>query len=1353
MHGGFFTTRPVLAVALLLVWFSSQASVALSSSVTTSVDTGKQQIEQRDAVDEAKGGVAKRIAEDRDTQGFIIEFNEPGVVRKLLDNTPAVVRLNNQPQTSTAQSSQVGAQHQTLRASLTSSKAMAIRQSLRQQQSQWLTRLNATLSTSSSGLQVGHQFTDLLNALELHIEPDQARQLLSDPAVKAIYPNRIRRRLLDGSLEAIKAASAWQQVGGTRSAGSGVRIAIVDSGIAVNHPMFDDTNIPPPPNEYRVDDDHCARVDPSFCNNKIILARAATPSPEFNVFSGEYQSPRDYEGHGTHVAGTAAGVSVQTEFNGNQVTLSGVAPAAYLMIYKGLYTTTSAPDISSGTDAMLIAMLEAALNDGADVINNSWGSAEGEPPSGIYAPILQQLEAAGVVVVFAAGNSGPDQQSISCPACNDDVLAVGSSLNPRLFANRLDVPAINLSGRPALLSGPITPSSDTVHEIVHLGSIEANNQLGCDPIQQIGQITDRLVLIERGECFFAEKINHAQTAGALGVVIYNNVNGGELPILMGGLSDDQRIPSWMIAASDGLKLADYLDQNESTEVRISASINRTTSRGAQLLIDATSSRGPNGDPSQLKPDLIAPGSPILSAVSADVYQDDFTQLNGTSMAAPHVSGAAAVVRAQHPQLTANEVRAILMNTAHFSNLKKSDGQRIANNFDTGAGLLDVAAATQASLLIQESSVQSPNCANVCTFSVTLSNLSSKAQTVELESLIHPQNTAKLSVIFNSSTVTLPPEASLDVTFTVVLSDVLTADYQHARLIFRTSTQSYSIPVSVYPSANQTGDFVATTTPRNIASDDRVQLTSRYVHTQRNETVMFTANINERLRVVADSVDLTLDGRSLMPTVTDQKIQWSGQLTGAEVSSQPSQAIADYNLSNGRPAYTPLATLNASTLVCGINCDDLSLPLSLERPITYFGNSYQQMHVSTNGYVSLGAVNSQIGSANPLLLPSDVSPNNLVAPLWTDFDLDGSSSIDDGFGRILVADVDQKYFVIEWEDVEIFGSANNRNSFQLWFEYDTGNVHFVYGELDQDALSTAAFTNRLSIGLENSSGMIGTNVSYITSTERFGVIPSDYSEMAVSINGGSQLALDVSADVVELDATFDDQITTNEDQNVIFDVLENDDISTLVSLFTVDTSTTSVFAAAVSNTDFAPVIENTLEIIESPRFGQLEQINGSQLRYMPDENRNGTDSFIYQVARDDGTDTASTVEISVLAVNDSPIITVSAPQQVSSNQTFRVSVDASDVDDDELSVTIDDRNTSSLELTAPSQAQLLTIPVSVSDGESTITREVRITVLADTIDESQSNSGGGVIYRWFLYLLLCVFSYRAARYMLLKTVRE
>ena len=324
----------------------------------------------------------------------------------------------------------------------------SFRQTLVKQKTQMeslLQQRSAALEQSTPGLKVLSQYSVLFNGLHVEVLANEASKLALREDVKAVFPVKKRYLSLDASHQVTKTQAAWQALGGQSEAGKGIKIAVVDTGIRNENPMFSDNGFTAPDlsgNSHLVDNpDYCRSDlgDASFCNNKLIVARAIDPAQHgMGIYSGEYLTPKGFDGHGTHVAGIAAGNPVMIEHNRASVEVSGAAPGAYLMVYKALYMSDMG--LAFGTDTMLLEALEMAVLDGADIINNSWGAGSGEDPSAsIYQEVFANAEALGIVVVNAAGNTGHPGATINCPACIESGIAVANSTHGRFFGNRLTV--------------------------------------------------------------------------------------------------------------------------------------------------------------------------------------------------------------------------------------------------------------------------------------------------------------------------------------------------------------------------------------------------------------------------------------------------------------------------------------------------------------------------------------------------------------------------------------------------------------------------------------------------------------------------------------------------------------------------------------------------------------------------------------------------------------------------------------------------------------------------------------------------------------------------------------------------
>lgn len=213
-------------------------------------------------------------------------------------------------------------------------------------------------------------------------------------------------------------ADYWQFEPVAAEAGQGVRIAIIDSGIDPEHPMFAAAG-PASDNAVEPSNDYCRLTDPAFCTDKIVGARHYTPT--FAIADNESLSPLDTVGIGTFLAGTAAGNSYTGELEGEQVSISGAAPGAQLLIYKAFYRDQSGQPRSSRS--MLVMAIEDAIADGADIVNISWG--EGGTVNkyrSIFSEIIGERSGPGPAFIASAGNQGPATDTIECPACFSDIV-------------------------------------------------------------------------------------------------------------------------------------------------------------------------------------------------------------------------------------------------------------------------------------------------------------------------------------------------------------------------------------------------------------------------------------------------------------------------------------------------------------------------------------------------------------------------------------------------------------------------------------------------------------------------------------------------------------------------------------------------------------------------------------------------------------------------------------------------------------------------------------------------------------------------------------------------------------------
>ncbi len=599
---------------------------------------------------------------------------------------------------------------------------------LQAEQAAFLNSLQTVLPSASvdtyineNGMQVQSTYQIVFNGMA--IDPGTSdlkaamQAIRSIPGVKGVYHDYAHQQDLYASVPLINAPAAWDNsvIGGMENAGAGIKIASMDGGVHHAAPMFDGTG-------YKYPDGWPlgGLGDAQNNNGKIIASRAYfrswdPPAPgDENTWPGEHGTP-----HGNHTTGIMAGDVVTATYAGTTVgQISGVAPKAWIMSYRVFYA--SSHGIGSFYDAEGIAALEDIAADGADVLNNSWG---GGPTSagGEFDPLDQALintAAAGVFISMSAGNAGPGTATTDHPS--DDYINVAASTTAGTYAlGRLSVTAPEpitdtLQDMPYAAAdfGPAIPAGQVfTYTYKTAASVDPTNVTGCSPFPA-GAFDGVAAVISRGGCYFANKVYYAQQAGATFAVIYNNAGDGLVGMAFGcdyavGCSpSDITISSIFVGQTNGEGMVDWYAANgDASELTLDTTAFQVGN--TPDVIADFSSRGP-GVGSVLKPEIAAPGVNILShgytpGATGEARHLGWGQASGTSMAAPHVAGAAALIRQIHPDWTNAEIKSALMSTSKYMGVFVSDGSH-AQPLDMGAGRLDLTNAADPGVMLDPPSL-------------------------------------------------------------------------------------------------------------------------------------------------------------------------------------------------------------------------------------------------------------------------------------------------------------------------------------------------------------------------------------------------------------------------------------------------------------------------------------------------------------------------------------------------------------------------------------------------------------------------------------------------------------------------
>ncbi|HWT25961.1 MAG TPA: S8 family serine peptidase, partial [Solirubrobacteraceae bacterium] len=498
----------------------------------------------------------------------------------------------------------------------------------------------------------------------------------------------------------------WQRLGGVEHAGEGVIVGVIDTGIAPEHPSFADG--PPAYAPPEVWNGACQGGDGfpvSTCNNKLVGARYFVDGFGRDALEdGSSVSPRDEDGHGTHTASTAAGnYGVDPVIDGNGLgvdLISGIAPRAHVAAYKACWTGT---EVSGCADSDLVAAIDAAVADGVDVLNYSIGT---ETPSVVSPDSVAFFGAvdAGVFVAASAGNNGPEASTVGTPASVPWLTSVAAATTRRAFEATLTVSSpqgpLEVRGASVGRGLPATRLVDgAASGLPDVDPAEAAECLGgvLDPAKVLGA-----VVLCVGNRMRAARGRAVEEAGGAGMILANPEGAATL------LTDNHPIPTVHIGHEDGLRVKALIGPEATAEIGAGQAV--ALPRGG-VLADF-SSRGPqDAVPDIGKPDLTAPGVQILAGAAPELLPSSpfmpgqlFQVISGTSMSAPHVAGAAALLEQLHPLFTPAETKSALMTTANPDVLLE-DGVTAATSFDAGAGEIDPNRAADPGLVLDVTSLE------------------------------------------------------------------------------------------------------------------------------------------------------------------------------------------------------------------------------------------------------------------------------------------------------------------------------------------------------------------------------------------------------------------------------------------------------------------------------------------------------------------------------------------------------------------------------------------------------------------------------------------------------------------------
>ncbi|OMO65989.1 hypothetical protein COLO4_30852 [Corchorus olitorius] len=536
----------------------------------------------------------------------------------------------------------------------------------------WYESSLSSILSASTPTQILHVYENVFHGFSAKFSPAEALKLQTLPHVIGVVPEQVRHLDTTRSphflgLKTTDSAGLLKE----SDFGSDLVIGVIDTGIWPERQSFNDRDLGPIPSKWKGQCVTTKDFSSSSCNKKLIGARFFCSGYEatngkMNETS-EFRSPRDSDGHGTHTASIAAGryVFPASTLGYAKGVAAGMAPKARLAAYKVCWN-------AGCYDSDILAAFDSAVADGVDVISLSVGGVV--VPYYLDAIAIGAFGAAdkGIFVSASAGNGGPGGLTVTNVA--PWVATIGAGTIDRDFpadvklGNGKVIPGVSVYNGPSLTPGRMYP-------LVYAGSGGGDgysSSLCLEGSLDPEFVKGKIVLCDRGINSRAAKGEVVKKAGGIGMILANGVFDGE-----GLVADCHVLPATAVGAANGDEIRRYIDSSSKTKSQATATI---VFKGTRLgvkpapVVASFSARGPNPEtPEILKPDVIAPGLNILAAwpdkvgpsgVPSDKRTTEFNILSGTSMACPHVSGLAALLKAAHPEWSPAAIKSALMTTAY-----------------------------------------------------------------------------------------------------------------------------------------------------------------------------------------------------------------------------------------------------------------------------------------------------------------------------------------------------------------------------------------------------------------------------------------------------------------------------------------------------------------------------------------------------------------------------------------------------------------------------------------------------------------------------------------------------------------
>lgn len=678
----------------------------------------------------------------------------------------------------------------------------------------------------------------VLNAMLVSMDEADVSKLLSQPDVVRVVENKIRYHLNLDMADRVSGMNVLREHLDMvpSDTGKGIKIGILDTGIDITNPMFDDTGY-----TYPEGFDPGATSDSSLTNNKVIVAKNF----------GDDNNANDHFGHGTAGASAAAGREVDMSWGNFSFTLKGSAPGAYLGNYKIFNHNDPQTGQPGASNFAIIAGINAAAADGMDIINLSLGgTATQSAADDLEVQAIETAVQGGTVVCISSGNEGytVDTNADGSAKWETFKLAESSVSTPGIAPSAVTVGAVE-NGRTLRLVGAVSSGSTTVPEslqdftygvdtrvaqtlgqfgpypVVNIENLGVAAE-GCDSFGSV-DLTGKIALIKRGTCYFCQKIYNAEQAGAIGVIVYNYIpdgttlpngqSGGILNMDMTGIDCapyPNTIPGYFIRLEEANQIIQMLQNGDDVQAFFGGTYPDQTSGYKSTF----SSYGPTSIDYNLKPDVAAIGNQLTLATQTNNDDDNtmydesgFTVLAaGTSFSSPLTAGYMAVVKQLFPALTAPELKGVLCSTADFTQnyfqtergldyLSFHSG--LASTVFTGSGRVDMARAMNAKITVVPNSIgfgkvdvsAATKAGTTVSADVTVKNISNVDITLVPSMIKLVDNSQVTASLASTADISLAAGESATVTLNVTYQAPVYSDLQGYIQFYDNYGNNYTVP--------------------------------------------------------------------------------------------------------------------------------------------------------------------------------------------------------------------------------------------------------------------------------------------------------------------------------------------------------------------------------------------------------------------------------------------------------------------------------------------------------------------------------------------------------------------------------